>query len=211
MLLSEQELEPPARNSVLRIKRAANDIEELTEAFLLLARESERGLSLETVSVNDLVAEEIDRVRMLAGDRPLRLRLVADCRMQLDASQKILSVMLGNLLRNAVNYTEEGEVLARIGHGFVEISDSGIGIAREEMDKVFRPFFRGDDDAQAAPKHGVVAGSARSRGGQGVGLTIVKRLSDRFSWPVRIESTPDVGTRVVVEFPDARCEDLPVD
>jgi signal transduction histidine kinase len=36
-----------------------------------------------------------------------------------------------------------------------------------------------------------------------VGLTIVKRFSDRFGWPVRIESRPGEGTRVVVEFPDA--------
>lgn len=226
MLLSEQKLDRPAHNSVLRIKRAANDMEELTEAFLLLARESERGLSVEPVCVNDVVAEEVERARLLVGDRPLRVNLLGECRMQLDASDRVLSVMVGNLLRNAVNYTDEGEVQARIGRGFVEITDSGSGIAREEMDKVFRPFYRADADTAAKAEIGAPAtetdgaddarrdGAAarpRPRGGHGVGLTIVKRLSDRFGWPVRIDSTPGVGTRVVVEFPGARCEDLAAD
>lgn len=212
MLLFEQELDHPARNSVLRIKRATNDMEELTEAFLLLARESLHGLSVEPVDLNELLAEEVERAQLLAGTRPLQVRMVAECNMQLDASQKVLSVMLGNLLRNAVNYTEEGEVLARVGRGFVEITDSGVGMAREEVDKVFRPFYRAGASEQSAsagapsgPRSGAES-MQRPRGGHGVGLTIVKRLSDRFSWPVRIDSTPGVGTRVVVEFPDARCE-----
>jgi signal transduction histidine kinase len=59
--------------------------------------------------------------------------------------------------------------------------------------QVFEPFVRGDN---------------KSRAGHGVGLTIVKRLSDRFGWPVRFESTVGVGTRVAVEFPDAACQEL---
>jgi signal transduction histidine kinase len=226
MLLSEQELTRPARNSVRRIKRAADDMEELTEAFLLLARESERGLSLEPVWVNDVVAEEVDRVRALAGERALELRLEEDCRMQLVTSDKVLSVMLGNLLRNAVNYTEEGQVVAQVGDGFVAIADSGPGIPREEVHEVFRPFFRGGAgsarrgtttaipppvDTAAQRPAATAAPGRRPRGGHGVGLTIVKRFSDRFGWPVRIDSTPGLGTRVVVEFPDAEVHRLVAD
>jgi signal transduction histidine kinase len=210
MLLSEQELDHPARNSVHRIKRATDDIEELTEAFLLLARETERGLAIESVDVNEILVEEIERARLLVGTRSLNLTLLPECRMRLEASSKVLSVLLGNLLRNAVNYTDEGDVQVRIGRGFVEISDSGVGMPREEVDKVFRPFYRGAENEQApsaTPAQASVSPTRRLRGGHGVGLTIVKRLSDRFSWPVRIDSTPGVGTRVVVEFPTADCED----
>ena len=204
MLLSEQELERPARNSVLRIKRAVDDMEELTDAFLLLARESERGLALEPVWINDVVAEEIERARVLLRERPVTLRLVAEYRLQVLTSDKAVSVLVGNLLRNAVNYTDEGEVLVHIGRGYVEISDSGPGIPSEEVDKVFRPFYRAGETP--APGGGGVP--ARPRGGHGVGLTIVKRFSDRFDWPVRIESRPGEGTRVVVEFPDAQLAEL---
>lgn len=206
MLLSEQELDRPARNSVLRIKRAASDMEELTDAFLLLARESEQGLSLEPVAVNDVVGEEVERARLLAQERPLEVRLVEDCRMEVATSDKVLSVLIGNLLRNAVHYTDEGEVRVRVGRGFVEISDSGPGIPRDEVAKVFRPFYRAGEAGAPAPGG---APGRRPRGGHGVGLTIVKRLADRFGWTVRIESTPGVGTCAVVEFPRARIVDSP--
>lgn len=203
MLLSEQELEHAARNSALRIKRAANDIEELTEAFFLLARESERGLAIGSVCINDIVVEEVQRARLLADERSLEIVLDAPYRLELEASAQVLSVIIGNLLRNAVTYTERGEIIARVGDSYVEIADSGVGIARDELPNVFQPFYRGSQPAKH-PGPGDVC--ARPVTGQGVGLTIVKRLTDRFAWPVRIDSAPGAGTRVVVEFPDARCE-----
>jgi signal transduction histidine kinase len=77
-----------------------------------------------------------------------------------------------------------------IGPGRIVIEDTGPGMAPEEVEKVFKPFYR----------------AGRRRGGHGVGLTIVKRLSDRFGWPLRVESAPGVGTRVTVSFPEARVE-----
>ena len=89
--------------------------------------------------------------------------------------------------------SDAGTVRLHVGHHSVTIEDSGVGIPDEKVEQVFEPFVRGD---------------SRSRGGHGVGLTIVKRLSDRFGWPVHFRSTVGVGTRVVVEFPDAVCGDL---
>jgi signal transduction histidine kinase len=51
-----------------------------------------------------------------------------------------------------------------------------------------------------------VRGDTARRGGHGVGLTIVRRLSDRFGWPVTIDSTLGIGTRVTIRFPDSRSE-----
>jgi signal transduction histidine kinase len=53
-----------------------------------------------------------------------------------------------------------------------------------------------------------VRGETARRGGHGLGLTIVRRLSDRFGWPVTIDSSPGVGTRVEIRFPGARSEPL---
>jgi len=72
--------------------------------------------------------------------------------------------------------------------GQIVIEDTGPGMAPEEVEKLFKPFYQ----------------TERRRGGHGVGLTIVKRLSDRFGWPVQIESSPGVGTRVTVRFPHSR-------
>jgi signal transduction histidine kinase len=188
MLLTEQELGHAARNSVLRIKRSATDMEELVDVFLLLARESDQGLSQDPVCVNDIVAEEIQSSSVLLEGKPIEVRHTADVKLTAISSEKVLSVLIGNLIRNAFSYTDEGVVEIHVGEGFVRIEDSGVGMPSQDVEQVFKPFFRGQ---------------SRRRGGFGVGLTIVKRLSDRFNWPVSIESKPDVGTKVVVEFPGA--------
>lgn len=193
MLLSEQELTAPARNSVERIKRSATDMEDLVGAFLLLARESEQGLSRESVCINDLVAEEIERAAPLLSGKPIDVQSTADVRLVMITSEKVLSVLIGNLIRNAFSYTDEGRVRAHVGDGYVRIEDSGIGIPKQEVDKVFKPFHQGH---------------SQRRGGFGVGLTIVRRLSERFNWPINIESQPEIGTRVTVEFPGAQSEPM---
>lgn len=191
MLLADPGLGEPARRSANRILRAARDMEELTLAFLLLARESETGLPLEEVCVNDLLAEEIERARPLAEGRPIEAQLSASCRLYLTAPEKVLAVLLGNLLRNAFSYTEAGRIEVEVHPGGVTIVDTGVGMAPEQLAQMYQPFVRG-------------AGSRR--GGHGVGLTIVRRLSDRFGWPVRIDSRPGLGTRVDISFPAARVE-----
>jgi signal transduction histidine kinase len=141
--------------------------------------------------VNEVVEEELERARALAEGKPVRSAVQASCRLVVEAPEKVLSVLLGNLLRNAFSYTDAGEVVVDIDPGVVVIRDSGIGIAPEKVGEMYRPFVRED---------------STRRGGHGVGLTIVRRLSDRFGWPVTIESQPGIGTRVEVRFPEARVE-----
>ncbi len=188
MLITEQQLSLPARKSAVRIKHAAADMEELTEAFLLLARESEKGFSEEAVCINNIIEDEVERAKNLLLDKPVTVEITADDRLMTVASEKVLSVLIGNLIRNAFSYTDQGHVHIHVGRSELTIEDSGVGIADADVKKVFKPFFRAD--------------SGR-RGGHGVGLTIVKRFSDRFGWPVDIESRPGIGTRVIVRFPDA--------
>jgi signal transduction histidine kinase len=157
----------------------------------MLARESEAGLPAAPVCVNDVVAQELERARLLAEDKPIESRLAATHRLHIDAPERVLAVLVGNLLRNAFNYTDRGEVEVTIHAGGVVIRDTGVGIAPERLAEIYRPFVHGE--------------SAR-RGGFGVGLSIVRRLSDRFGWPIDIESRPGSGTRIEVRFPDARSE-----
>jgi signal transduction histidine kinase len=168
-------------------------MEELTTAFLLLARESETGLPTETVQINDLVAAEIERVLPLTEGRPVSLELEAHCRLSLNAPEKVLSVLLGNLLRNAVAYTDSGRVCVEIHPDAVVIEDTGVGLPTVHQRDMHQPFGRGPT----------------GKSGYGVGLTIVRRLSDRFGWPVEFTSKAGVGTRVRITFAEATAAPLP--
>ena len=185
MLLSEQDLTQPAQNSVLKIKRAADDMEDLTEAFLLLARESDNALSTGEVCINDIIDEEVDRAQAFNRTKKIPINVSSTDRLLITAADKVVSVLLGNLIRNAILYTDHGHIDITITHSSVIINDSGIGMPESQVEKIFSPFYRGNNTTAV---------------GHGVGLTIVKRLSDRFGWPLTIDSIPDKGTRIEILF-----------
>jgi signal transduction histidine kinase len=191
ILLEDPDLRESTRRTAQRIQRACHDMEELTHAFLLLARESETGLPVEALCVNDVVADEVERARLLAADKPVTAEIRATHRLYLDAPEKVLSILLGNLLRNAFAYTDAGQVVVEIGAGKVTIRDTGVGIPAEKIQEMFRPFVRGEGN---------------QRSGHGVGLTIVRRLSERFSWPIQVSSEPGVGTTIEISFPGSCAE-----
>ncbi len=175
---------------VSRIKVNADDMIRLTSTFLLLAREWEQGLDKEWVSVNEIAAAELERMRIVDPDRPIKARLDARGRLGVLAPGKVVEAVIGNLVRNAFAYTDEGEVEVVIMEGQVTIRDTGVGMDPDELQKIFDAFYS----------------RGRQRGGFGVGLTIVKRLVERFEWKVDYASEPGVGTTVTLHFPDARFE-----
>ncbi len=189
LLDNDPSLDKAGRKSLARIKRATRDMEELIGAFLLLARENESGLPAEDLCINEIAARELENARLLADDKPIESKLEEQCKLLIEAPEKVLSVLIGNLLRNAFSYTEAGKVAVRILPRKVIIEDSGVGISEDRLRLIYEPFVQGDN---------------HRRGGYGVGLTIVRRLSDRFDWPVEITSEVGVGTRVAISFPDAR-------
>lgn len=178
------------RGLVERIRNNASDMNRLTEAFLLLAREWEQGLDRDWVCVNEIAALELDRMSIIYPDAPIEARLEQNCRLFVLAPNKVVESVIGNLVRNAFAYTDAGSVIVRINRNNVEISDTGAGMDEQEVEQIFEAFYS----------------KGRQRGGFGVGLTIVKRLTERFNWSVSFASEPGQGTTVTVEFPGSRYE-----
>ncbi len=191
-LLSSEQLGDEKRETLMRIRNSATDMEQLTTAFLLLAREAGEGMAREWVCVNEIVAAELERASLINPDSSISVEVEEETRLMVSAPEKVLESVIGNLLRNALAYTDAGKVSVRIGEGAIVIEDTGPGMDPGAVQKAFQPYFR----------------NQRQRGGFGVGLTIVKRLTDRFGWPVTIDSEPARGTRATVEFPEARAEPL---
>ena len=188
MMEGDESLSPMARRSLKRIKSAGRDMEALIEAFLILAREGDTGLPDDDFSVGAVACEELEKSRPLLAGKPVELELHHEADLQLHAPARVLSVMLGNLLRNACHYTEQGKVVVTVRRDSVQVTDSGVGMRPDELARVFEPFYR--------------AGDGR-KDGQGIGLSIVRRLSERYGWPVRLESEPGKGTTATISFPSA--------
>jgi len=192
MIVAEPGLSPMAQRALRRVQTANRDMEALVESFLILAREGDTGLPGEHFPVSDVVRDEVEKVRPMVAGKPVELRVEQAADFELHAPSTVLAVMLGNLLRNACRYTDAGHVTVRVEPGRIEIVDTGIGMGPEELSRAFEPFYRG------------TGGQTGGREvGQGIGLTIVQRLADRYGWPVRIESELGRGTRAHIEFPNA--------
>lgn len=192
LLLADGGLDTYAERSVHRIQKAIREMEVLIEAFLILAREGDIGLPDEDFEVSDVVHDEMEKVRPLLAGKPVELVLDEQARFGLHAPSRVVSVLLGNLLRNACNHTAQGRITIHVLPGEVVIEDTGEGMDAHELERVFEPFYRAGDN---------------TTGGQGIGLSIVRRLSERFGWPVRLESEKGIGTRAHVRFPQARLID----
>ena len=185
LLQSDPDLPQRAQRSIARIQRAGRDMEAVIEAFLVLARESHVEPDREDFLVRDVVADEVHKARPLLAGKPVELVVVEHAEPALHASPRVLAVMLGNLLANACVFTEQGRIEVAIAKDRVVITDTGVGMPADVLQRAFDPFFRADPNAPE---------------GKGMGLSIVRRLGERFGWPVTLESAPGRGTTAVIHF-----------
>lgn len=183
-LLNRSTLDDSARALTEKIRRAAQDMEELTEILLLLAREHEGVLAKEKVNVNEILRQEINRCRMIYGHKEIEIALHEHNTIHVHSSPKIVAIVFGNLLRNACAYTDAGRVELTLADNRVTLTDSGVGMSEEHLGRVFTPDVNFDQ--------------AR---GNGIGLSLVKRITERFDWEIAITSEPARGTRVEVVLP----------
>jgi signal transduction histidine kinase len=190
LLLNEPDLNKYSSKYANRIKGAARDMEELIDAFLILARETDNEFEDEYIFVRNVVDREINLASIYLEDKDIDIKVVEEYPLELMSAKKVLSIVLGNLIRNAILYTNEGRVTISIRKNSVLIADTGIGMDSEQLKRIFRPYYRAENENKTTRK------------GYGVGLTIVKRLSSRFNWKVAVQSEVNVGTRVELIFSD---------
>jgi signal transduction histidine kinase len=189
LLQVEPGLTPRGQRSLARIQHAARDMEAVIDAFLILAREAEIEPLSDDFDVRDVVEEEVDKVRSQLIGKPVQLRVEASASPKLHAPPRVLGVMLGNLLANACSFTDSGEIEVRLEADRVSVRDTGIGMSEADMERAFDPFFR-------KTQHDSPDATQR----MGIGLSIVRRLGERFGWPVSLQSAPGRGTTATIQF-----------
>lgn len=186
VLLADANLASAVRTRVERIQRAGEEMAELIPALLALARETEQGASPPRASVADILKQELDSHTHLLAGKAVEVQLEIHRDEQLRVEPALLRSVLGNLIRNAFIYTEEGRIRLQLEGRRLIIEDTGPGIPTDEIERVFRRYY--------------VVGHSH---GSGIGLSLVKRICERYGWSIRLRSTPASGTIIEVEFGDA--------
>lgn len=175
----------PERRQLERVARATTRISDKLEllADALRLRESTGRTELEPVSLDAVLGELIEELGDRARQKRIELR-AAGARARVLSQSALLSGMLRNLMRNAIEYTPtDGRVFVgcrrRGAMVRIEVRDNGPGIADQELESVFRAFQRG---ATTRP------------GGLGLGLFIVKRAADFLGHRLELRSAPGRGS-----------------
>jgi len=183
-----------------RILKASDTLTALIDDILDLSKiEAGRlDLSLAPVGVRDLVNELRDTAELLATKRSNRLICTLEQPLgEIVADRRRMHQVLLNLLSNSAKYTQDGVItlttrrVRRDGRSWIifSVGDTGVGISKEAMSRLFNPFERGDRSTRKHFK------------GTGLGLAISQRLVEHMGGTIRAESEVDVGSTFTVEVP----------
>jgi signal transduction histidine kinase/CheY-like chemotaxis protein len=148
-------------------------------------------------NVSELLDDVVSTMQIMAEEKGLRLRLSKDLRLPAALSLDALRLreVLINLLGNAIKFTEHGEVSLAVGCSdgclSLAVRDTGIGIPRESLARVFEPFQR-------------IAGSRAE--GTGLGLAITRKLVDLMEGTLQVSSVPGKGSEFAVRIPAIEVE-----
>ena len=175
--------------SITAIQTETQRMKHLVEQLLFLARgdAGRTQLQKEDVSLNALMREAYEESLMIDEAHVYRFT-EADPDITVQADPGLLKQAVRILLDNAAKYTAAGdEILLRTGRDdagrpFLQVQDSGIGMARADVEHMFERFYRADE--------------ARSVEGTGLGLSIAKWIVDKHGGHFEVLSREDIGTRI---------------
>jgi signal transduction histidine kinase len=184
LLATEARMSDKGRARLEMIAVAAEQMTERIDALLYLAREHP-PTALEDVPLRDCVHQAATTCRdeMLHKGLEFEVRIDPQARVRLD--RKALQIVLCNLVRNAVRYTERGYVRVSYDDQRLTVADSGRGISPQQLPQLFERYYRGGGDAD----------------GLGLGLAIVRRICDELGWKIEVKSEPGVGSAFSIVLP----------
>ncbi|MEB0091085.1 HAMP domain-containing sensor histidine kinase [Pseudomonas sp. CCI4.2] len=195
LLLENPELDHRARTQVQRIARACEEMRDLVQTFLMLARTQRDEAGASKISLNAVAEQLIALWREPIERKGLILEFHPGNPSPATYNTTFLLAVMGNLLRNALHYTDQGFIrLTLEANGFV-VEDSGVGIPEEKREAMFQPFVRGNEQ----------------RGeGLGLGLSLVQRICENEGWSVSLSTMDPNGCRFHVDLTNIQLTKRPI-
>ena len=199
----ENDLVDPAGTELSR-QRAKSHLEEVKRMSLLvgdlltlsrLDEHGERGPLFIRLDLTDVLSDVVHRLQSVATHHRVALAFaVVEEHVFVVANKELLIQALGNVIKNAILYNKEnGSVAVSLktedGRAVVRVADTGIGIAQDDLARIFERFYRTDESR------------SRRTGGSGLGLAIAQSVLKQFNGSIALESVLGVGTTVTISLP----------
>ncbi len=196
--LLEDQVSPEMRETLLSNIEELDRISEIINNLLSLsALVRPERMEFQAVDLSVVATDVVQKFSQLArrNEQQITLRKSPDCKVW--GNNTALTQIIGNLVKNAIVYTPRGGHIrvtiepAPNNHIELIVQDSGIGIARKDLFRIFEPFYRADPSR------------TKGAGGSGLGLAIVSELIKTHQGRITIRSAVGRGTTVSVLFPGA--------
>ena len=186
MLSATSQLNEKDRDKLLRIQRAVTNMSRSISALLILAREPVTPADPHsTISIADIVNDTIEASRELVDPSQVSIELIIQNEPEVAVPDAIVSLLINNLILNAIRYTPSGKIEVLLNNTELRVSDTGIGIPQPDIEKIFERGYRGENV---------------SNDGSGLGLSLVKRICDHFGWSIEVLSEQGKGSTVIWKF-----------
>ena len=176
----------------LAVKTISSQTERLTNLIACIINYNEIDddtLPPYDVDLSKLAREMLAVVKPEADKREVKLIDKIDDNVIVQSRHELMTQLLGNLIRNAIRYNKKGgTVTVELNYKRLVVSDTGIGIAPENMDKVFSRFFTVDKSHSG------------KNGGFGLGLAVCRKICHRSGWRISVQSELGKGSTFTVDF-----------
>lgn len=171
-----------------RISTTAQETSEIISALLLLSRAPEQ-LNTPQTSINTIAMSEVTRLNYLLRHKSVSCQVVAEQDYLANVRPELLKMALGNLIKNAFQYTDEGEVIVMIDAEKITVTDTGLGIPEAMMPLLYERFERLNE-----------VNTADQIEGSGLGLSIVQRIMTHMDWQLTHQANKTGGSRFTIYY-----------
>ena len=189
LLAQNDALDAKSRKRLDDVSLAVDHMTETINSLLLLARGGAQG-ETEPIPVKACVDKIIASFADMLAAKPLALEVSIAPEAILQLNKDAFHLVLTNLIKNAIAYTDQGKISVSYAAQRLCIEDTGVGIAAPDLPHGFERFYRGTS-------------RTGKQGGLGLGLAIVKSICEQCGWRIALHSEENRGTRVTIDFSPA--------
>jgi len=186
-LLRKQDLLPQHIKIIDRMESMILEMQDLIESLLLLSREQDIELSKQDIVVNDLLKEIVNKVMFSFKNKNIQINWDFKNLIECKLPDQLFTIVINNIVRNACLYSEPNSDLnITIDGSKVIIKDQGQGMNQEQLENIFKPFFRANEHSEVK--------------GFGLGLAIVDWICRQCQWNIHFESQINKGTSAILDL-----------
>lgn len=179
------------------------NVQTMVENLLLLAKvENNTQLAnTEVIYLDETLTEATSELRILAQNKKIQLNLEIKDLVSILGNQSLIKIIFKNIIENGIFYSKENSKVNITLYkenqcGYVQIEDFGIGMSEENIQNIFKKFYRADESRS---KH---------TGGTGLGMSLVEKIASLHHIQIQIKSTISEGTKILLQFSHIINEEL---